>query len=179
MYYKDPSSLFEAFKNGDETAFRHFYHLHLQSLYWIILGIVEEPEEAKDIVANTFIKLANDRARINDADHLSRYLFIVARNGAIDHLRKLETRRRAQCELGQLAEIVYTEPSTSEIVHAKLMEKISLLIQKFPARRKKIFLLFYFIDMDVRSIAKQLSLKEQTVRNQLNRAIIALRKALL
>jgi RNA polymerase sigma factor (sigma-70 family) len=171
--------LFRAFRSGDEIAFKHFYDLHLQSLYWIILGIVDEPEEAKDIVANAFIKLANDRARINDADHLQRYLFIVARNGAIDHLRKLETRRKAQLAYGQLAETVYTEPRESEIIHAQALEKISLLIQKLPPARKKIFLLFYFIDMDTRSIAKQLNLKEQTVRNQLNRAIIALRRSLL
>jgi RNA polymerase sigma factor (sigma-70 family) len=171
--------LFQAFKNGDPVAFRHYFELHHHSLYLIILGIVDDPEEAKDIIADTFEKLAKNREKINNPDHLGRYLFIVARNGAIDHFRKLEIRRKAQHELGQLEEPVYAEPTGYEIVHAKLMESISFVIQKLPPRRKKIFLLFYFIDEDVRSIAKRLNLREQTVRNQLSRAIITLRKALV
>jgi RNA polymerase sigma factor (sigma-70 family) len=177
--FNDFAMLFQAFKNGDPVAFRHYFDLHHHSLYLIILGIVDDPEEAKDIIADTFEKLAKNREKINNPDHLGRYLFIVARNGAIDHFRKLEIRRKAQHELGQLEETVYAEPSGYEIVHAKLMESISFVIQKLPPQRKKIFLLFYFIDEDVRSIAKRLNLREQTVRNQLSRAIITLRKALV
>ena len=177
--YKDPVRLFGAFKEGDPGALRYFFDLHHQSLYLIVLGIVEEEEEAKDIVADAFEKLLRNRAKINDAEHLGRYLFIVARNGAIDYFRKLETRRRAKDQLGHLAETQYTEPTESEIIHVRLLEKIAQNVQRLPEQRKKIFLLFYFIDEDVRSIANRLNLKEQTVRNQLNRAIIALRKALL
>jgi RNA polymerase sigma-70 factor (ECF subfamily) len=176
--YKDPDRLFEAFKDGDPIAFRYFFDLHHASLYLIILGIVDDPEEAKDIVADAFEKLSNNRGKINDAEHLGRYLFIVARNGAIDYFRKLDTRRNVQGELGHRTEPVYTEPTESEIIHVKLLEKIARTVQQFPAKRKKIFLLFYYIDEDVRSIAHRLDIKEQTVRNQLNRAIIALRKAL-
>lgn len=176
--HNDPDRLFAEFKNGDPNAFRYFFDLHHKSLYLIILGIVDEPEEAKDIIAEAFEKLSNNRGKINDAEHLGRYLFIVARNGAIDYFRKQETRRRALNELGHLEETVYTEPTESEIVHVRLLERIARTVQRFPAKRKKIFLLYYFIDEPVRSIANRLQIKEQTVRNQLNRAIIALRKTL-
>jgi RNA polymerase sigma-70 factor (ECF subfamily) len=178
-HYNNPARLFEAFQQGDPHAFRYFYELHHSSLYLIILGIVDDPEEAKDIVADAFAKLSDNRGKIQDAEHLGRYLFIVARNGAIDYFRKLETRRKAHSEAGRLTEAVYSEPTESEIIHVKLLEKIAQTVHQFPAKRRKIFLLFYYIGEDVRSIAHLLNLKEQTVRNQLNRAIIALRKALL
>ena len=175
---QEPAKLFEKFKKGDPEAFQYFYELHHQSLFCIIFKITGNTEEAKDIVADAFYKLANNLLKINDPGHLWRYLFIVARNGAIDYFRKLETSQKARQEIGQLSEIVYTEPKDTEIIFAQAWEKVNLAIQRFPVRRKRIFLLFYFFEKDTRSIAKQLNLKEQTVRNQLNRAIVALRKAL-
>jgi RNA polymerase sigma factor (sigma-70 family) len=174
----DPDKQFEAFKQGEPSAFRYYFDRHNRSLYHIILGVVRIPEEAEDIVVNAFEKLWLDRERMNDADHIERYLFIVARNGAIDFFRKLNTRRKAQGELGLLADLIYIEPTEEEINRIRLLEKIVLEVQNFPAKQKKVFLHFFYKAEDVRSISNQLGIKEQTVRNHLSRAIMALRKAL-
>jgi RNA polymerase sigma factor (sigma-70 family) len=141
--------------------------------------MVKESEDAKDIVAVSFERLSGNRSKFKNADELWGWLYTVARNEAIDCLRKRDVRRKTQNELAQAPEPECREPLESEIVYAKLMEKISLVIQSLPESRKRIFQLHYGSGMDTRAIARKLNIAEQTVRNQLNRAIIQLRQALL
>jgi RNA polymerase sigma factor (sigma-70 family) len=174
-----PANIFEAFRTGDPAAFKYFFDLYHKALYLRILGIVNDPEEAKDIVAEAFIHLIKNRRKINDPDHLMRYIYIVARNEAITQWRKSVRRRKVENEIYQLAETVYIESKEAEIFYDLLLKRVLCIIQDLSPRKKHILTLFYFTEKSTRSIAKQLGLKEQTVRNQLNRAIIAVRKSFL
>jgi RNA polymerase sigma factor (sigma-70 family) len=178
----DPKEVFRQFlrfKQGSHQAFQYFFDLHHQSLYLIIKGSVGDPEAAKDIVADAFKHLANNLWQINDQHHLRRYLYYVARNGAIDHYRKGQIRGRGLEAYARQGETVYFDPTESEMVHAETMEKIARAVEKLPRQRKLIFLLHYFFGEDTRSIANKLKIKEQTVRNQITRARDTLRKAFL
>ena len=182
LHPNDPGEVtrqFLRFKQGSQKAFQYFFDLHHQSLYLIIKGSVGDPEAAKDIVADAFKHLANNLWQINDPHHLRRYLYYVARNGAIEHYRKRQIRDKNVEEYARQAETAYFDPTESEMVHAETMEKIAQEIEQMPKRRKLIFLQYYFFGEDTRTIANKLKIKEQTVRNQITRARNALRKAFL
>ena len=68
---------FEAFRKGDSNAFKHIFTLYHAALYHTVLPRVNHDEEdAKDIVADTFLKLASQRERMNSIEHLQNFLFI-------------------------------------------------------------------------------------------------------
>jgi RNA polymerase sigma factor (sigma-70 family) len=173
-----PANVFEAFRNGDQVAFKYFYDRYSKALYQRILAIVKDSEEADDIIVEAFVLLAKNREKINDPDHLMRYIYIVARNGAIDRWRKSVRRRKAENEIYQLAETVYIESKEDEDFYKLLIDRILCIIQNLSPRQKKILTLVFFTEKSTRSIAKQLDLREQTVRNHLSRAIGTVRKAL-
>jgi RNA polymerase sigma-70 factor (family 1) len=175
----DPSGLFQLFQEGDEHAFNILYRRHFARLYAIIHGFVGQRELAEDIVFNAFAKLYAGRAGIGDPEHIYGFLFVVARNEAVGHLRNQKRQRLAKEEHAHLAETEYSDPLEAELDKAESMGRIKELVDQLPPARQHIFRLHFFEGRSVREISNQLKLTETTVRNQRNRALIFLRESLL
>ena len=169
------NSQFALFKDGDPNAFRYYYDLYHGALYTIVLGVVMDSEEAKDIVVTSFVKLMSYRTHLNGPDHLWKYLYIVAKNEAIDYLRRLKMRRKAEDKILQSAETVYSEAKEDEAIYMELLYKVADAMELLPPQQRKILTLRYFFGKNVRGIARLLCLEEQTVRNHLAKGIQFLR----
>jgi RNA polymerase sigma factor (sigma-70 family) len=173
-----PVSVFDSFRAGDQTAFRRIFDHHYARLYKSISEFLGDMDDAEDIVVEAFIQLFDNRSKIQSMDHLIRYLYVVARNKAIQHSRERLVRQKAENEMERLSDELHVEPKEYEGVHMGLLERISDTVEHLPPMRKKIFKLRFYSAMDIRYIANELNLKEQTVRNQLNMAVIDLRNKL-
>ena len=74
--------------SGDEAAFGELYERYFDRLYDFALRTVGDRDAAADVVQSTFVK-AWDMLRKGAApDHVKAWLFTVARNAAIDELRR-------------------------------------------------------------------------------------------
>jgi RNA polymerase sigma-70 factor (family 1) len=173
----EPNLLFERFQQGDPGAFKVLYARYFPMLYLTILKYVEREDITEDIVANAFIKLFDRRATIRDSDHVYAFLYVAARNEAVDYHRDLRRQRAARKDQEQLADREYHDPREAELERERWMVKILEAIELLPPARRKIFHLHYFKALSIREIANRLDLKETTVRNQRNRALIFLRES--
>ena len=61
---------------------------------------------------------------------------------------------------------------------AQLVERLYFHIDLLPPQGKKILILRYFMNKDVKVIARLLHLQEQTVRNHIGRSLHFLRRSL-
>ena len=81
-----------AAKAGDMDAVRFLYLRYKDNVYGFVLSIVREPHEAEDITQQVFMKLMSS---INKYEPRSvpfmAWILRVARNVAIDHLRRCRT----------------------------------------------------------------------------------------
>jgi RNA polymerase sigma-70 factor (ECF subfamily) len=170
--------VFESFKAGDEIAFSRIFERYHRSLYIYISRLVNDSSEAEDIVTEAFVRLYSHRSRIQDDDHLIKFLFTVARNNAVEYFRRIEKRRKLASEIQRMAETLHIEPMEYEYTYMRLLEEIHHTIEHLPPTRKEIFHLRYYFEKDVRFIARKMNIAEQTVRNQLNRVMVALRREL-
>jgi RNA polymerase sigma-70 factor (family 1) len=175
----ESAELFNRFQQGDGNAFKLLYDEHFPRLYLIIQMYVGQRELAEDIVTNAFIKLYERRAGIREPGHVYGFLFVVARNEAIQHYRNRRRQRVAQNEQEPLVDREYHDPHEPERERDRWMAKILNLIELLPPARRKIFRLHFFDGLTVREIANQLKLSETTVRNQRSRALVFLRQAFL
>jgi RNA polymerase sigma-70 factor (family 1) len=173
------TELFDRFQQGDSDAFKILYDLHFPRLFLIIETYVGQRELAEDIMSNAFIKLYERRAGIRELEHVYGFLFVVARNEAIEHYRNQRRQRVARKEQEQLVDREYHDPRETERERDRWMAKIQNLVELLPPARRKIFRLHFFDGLTIREIANQLKLTETTVRNQRNRALIFLRQAFL
>lgn len=154
--------------NRIEILFKGLYRpLCLYALHYL-----EEIGAAEDVVQDAFLAYWN-RSRGDAAPASPRaYLFTSVRNICIDRLRKKAPETVALDRIGSEEAITDEEAASRSEAEARLWSAIDRL----PAQRRQILLMSKRDGMKYSEIASELGLSTFTVRNQISRALAALRK---
>jgi RNA polymerase sigma-70 factor (family 1) len=175
--YEDESLLLRSFRTGDSDAFRAIYDMHYRPLYHFANQYVKDPEQAEDIIAESFIVLWQKRADFQTLKGLVAFLYTVIRNASLNHLRKIRRRVDSNKELTYLFEsrelFQHTEAIKTDLIHLSLIEG-----SRLPSEMKKVFQLLYMEGFSTSEIADKLSLSVKTVRAQKGNAIRRIRESL-
>ena len=79
------------FLEGDEMATAEVYQKYKRLLYFIISTYVDRKEDCEDVYQNVFLKLLSNRDKVEKPSSLHQYLCTVAKNEAIEFLRKQDS----------------------------------------------------------------------------------------
>lgn len=85
---KSDDELIALHHEGDETALQTLIARYLDSIYNFSRRMTGNPDEASDITQETFVKVWKTLDRYRMGNTFKAWVFRVARNTAIDHLRK-------------------------------------------------------------------------------------------
>src|SRR5215218_7466259 len=80
--------MIEAIKNGDTFAFEQAYTQLSGKVYGYFLKKTKSPEDAKDLLQTTFLRLWKYRQSLSPNFLFDQHLFQIARTVYIDYLRK-------------------------------------------------------------------------------------------
>src|SRR5690242_3137649 len=75
-------------RNGSERAHRELLARYERPVFSLIFRMVRDRETAEDLAQETFIKVLNNLDRYSPEFKFSSWLFKIANNLTIDHLRK-------------------------------------------------------------------------------------------
>ncbi len=84
----DEAELISLCKQGNQEALKQVFDLYNRKVYRVAYGVLRHREEALDIVQEVFIKLFRSIKNFKGESRLSTYLYRMAVNTAIDHVRK-------------------------------------------------------------------------------------------
>ena len=112
--------------NGDRTGLRQIYDAYLPYIYQIVLGIVGQREDAEDITSDFFIKLWQNASSFKKGSGHKGYLATIARNMAIDFLRKHKREQLESFTVSDDEDSPTREYESSENVEEQVIEDISL-----------------------------------------------------
>jgi RNA polymerase sigma-70 factor (ECF subfamily) len=167
------------FQQGSKEAFAAVYNMHYSRLYGFIKKLVDTREEAQDITAETFVKLWRLHANFNTEENIKAFLYITARNACLDYLRYRQRQTVNKQAFGYtLTEQDEAIPAPNDEIKTAVLKQLHSEIEHLPTQCKRIFKMAWLEGKKNAAIAEQLSLTEQTVRNQKARAIKILRLAL-
>ena len=76
------------FASGDPKAIEKVYLEYKNLMYFIIASYVSSQADAEDVLSEAFIKAMERGKELNDPDKLKPYLATIAKNCALDYLRK-------------------------------------------------------------------------------------------
>jgi len=77
-------------RRGSEAAFRELVERFERPVYGLVVRIVRRPEIAEELAQEAFVKAWKALARFDPDRKFSSWLFKIAHNVALDHLRKRE-----------------------------------------------------------------------------------------
>nr|WP_305121166.1 sigma-70 family RNA polymerase sigma factor [Pedobacter xinjiangensis] len=159
-------------KDGDQKAFEQLYERYWPEVYAMIYRRICDRETTKDIVQEIFINLWRYRDRIIAERSLAPWLNVTAKKQAISWYRKQTSTRQREMLYQQDG----TLPTSSTILEAKeLQDLLDSEVEKMPVNMKQAFQLSRYENKSIKEIAAELSLSEQTVRNNISMALERLR----
>jgi RNA polymerase sigma-70 factor (ECF subfamily) len=167
---------------GDREAMGPLVARHHRRLYRIALGYLRNPEDAMDVVQETFVKAFEHAARWDRASEVAPWLSRIAVNQSIDRYRRNKRRRAtySPMEDGDHHDHLATEaPSPErETLGRQLGERLSRAVLGLPEKQRKVFVLRHYDELSLEEIAAALDLSLGTVKSSLHRAIHRLRERL-
>lgn len=174
MFGELESNFFLLVKLNKDKAFNLVFDAYWNTLYKQACKKVHCNEIAQDLVQDVFVSLW-DKIEFLDAEgSVLAYLFAILRNKILKLYEKDEVRLRYAVSVASV-----TAPSDlysqNSMLEKELKTIIDTEIERMPLRMKEIYLLKKEDDLSIRQIAEDLSLSEQTVKNQLQMAYQRLR----
>jgi RNA polymerase sigma factor (sigma-70 family) len=168
--------MIEAIKRGDEFAFEQAYEKFRGKIYGYLLKKTKCPEDARDLLQTTFLKLWKYRTSLSTEYLIEQQLFHITRTVYIDHVRKQNRLHHSKTAAQPLQEdYTHTYISTEFDVRSRLGAALS----EMPEVRKKVFELNRLQGYSYQEIARQLSISVKSVDNNLVKALKHLRKTVL
>jgi len=165
---------------GDERAFERLMMLYKDALYYMLLKMVNNKTDADDLMLEAFGKAFTSISQYEPHFAFSTWLFRIASNNAIDHLRKkrlnivpLETTPGNNVSVGiEYNYNMMTDHDSPEDIFIKKQNakfiRIAVLALKF--RYQRLVEFRYFKEYSYSEIADELKLPLGTVKIQLFRS---------
>ena len=176
-------------QQGREAAFRELLRRYERPVFSLIFRMVRDREISEDLAQDTFIKVLNHIDRYRPEFKLSSWLFKIANNVAIDHLRKrhLETvsidgsphaASAAEAEASSIDVVERGETALEELESRELGAAIEQAIGRLRPEYRSCIMLRHVEGRSYEEIAATLDLPLGTVKTYIHRARHELRRAL-
>jgi RNA polymerase sigma-70 factor, ECF subfamily len=163
--------LFDDLKKGKEYAFDYFFHYYYPGLCAYAQKLLKTPQaDAKSVVQDVFVKIWEDRDKINIQSSVRAYLFSSVRNKCLDYLRK---KNRFSLSFEDIPEVADEQLETYVFAELELIFHAGL--DKLPPKCREVFEMSRFRGLKNREIATELNISEKTVENQMTKALKILR----
>lgn len=158
-----------------ERVFQSYFYRYYTPLGMYVMRFCGNPEEAEDIVQETFSKAWHQFREGNLPEHPKSFLYRIAHNTTIDHLRSSRKEASTTLPIEQLSEMEVTE----ELIDTSERDaRLWIAINKLPNRCREVFLLSKRDGLSHAEIAEELNISVKTVENQITKALKTLREIL-
>jgi RNA polymerase sigma-70 factor (ECF subfamily) len=176
-------------QQGREAAFRELIRRYERPVFSLVYRMVRDRETAEELAQDTFIKALNHIERYSPEFKLSSWLFKIANNLAIDHLRKgrlptvsisgaPDAATASEIEATSF-EVAGAAPSALETLEAReLGSAIERAIAGLRPEYRSCIIMRHVEGRSYEEIATTLDLPLGTVKTYIHRARHELRKAL-
>jgi RNA polymerase sigma-70 factor (ECF subfamily) len=167
----------KAAQNGSEDAFRTLYRATQPPLLRYLRTLVGD--DADDVASEAWLQIARDiRTFRGDYDGFKGWATTVARNRAMDHLRKLRRRPADAVPVEQLLDVP-SDHDTAVLATDEVATRTAIgLICRLPQDQAEAILLRVVIGLDAKTAGKVLGKRAGAVRTAAYRGLRRLAKLL-
>jgi RNA polymerase sigma-70 factor (ECF subfamily) len=158
----------------DPRAFASLYDHYFPRVYAYVCYRVYDPQDAEDIIAEVFYRAIRHLKRFKwrNAQSFAAWLFRIAHNQVVDHIRQHNRAGLSIDAEDSLAEWSDQAPSPEEaLTQQEAFQQMRALIATLSPRRQEVITLRFYGGLRNSEIARVLGLDERTVAAHLCRAL--------
>lgn len=158
----------------DQRSMTELFDRYGSMVYSVALRVLKDPGHAEDIMQDVFFQLwENPRTFVPGRGSLGAWLLVVARNRAIDALRK----RRPSDPVEEVVLPASTNLA-SEAECRTMMEKVRVVLNRLPSEQQTSLELAFFEGLSHAEISAKTGDPLGTVKTRIRSALISVRKAI-
>ncbi|MBQ3735188.1 MAG: sigma-70 family RNA polymerase sigma factor [Bacteroidales bacterium] len=176
---RDYVLLRKALDHNDQQAYAELMRLYRDSIYYMLVRMVKNKDDAEDLTLMTFGKAFRYLDKYTPKYAFSTWLYRIALNNSIDFLRVKNNMPQ------YFEEDLYTSSTTSiidksednlqrtpeeEIIDKQRLQLLRAAVSELPDRYRRVIELRYYEDLAYEEIAERLSLTLSNVKIQIMRA---------
>lgn len=168
--------LWDALRNGDQSALRKLYLSYYQSLLQYGLKYTNHRDTLKDSINSTFLYMWDKRASLSTANNVGNYIFKSYQRQLVRDLQQNQTFDTLSTIDND--EITYDAADFQLIMQQEEVQRVAFLknaILKLPKRQRELIHLRYYEGLSYEEIALKTQLTKRTVYNQIHTAISTLK----
>ena len=161
----DDKQIIDLYFERAESAIKETEQKYGRYCYAIAYRILDNDEDAKEIVNDTYLKIWNTIPP-NRPVHLKSYVGMISRQLSFDRYEKYHAKKRGEIllVLDELAECI---PDNSDDVNIgesiDLTNALNVFIGSLPSRTQSIFVLRYWYSFSISEIAEKHGMEEGSV----------------
>lgn len=178
----DMRTLFvSAIKHGNEKAFEYFYTTEYHNLKYFVSRYIKEPHLAEDIVQDSFMIIWETRERIDTELNLKSFLFTIAKNKAINILRKKGFNLKDNIDSAEnrfLTDSLNDEQMLSGIDALDMERTIRNTYKILPNKIRETFILSRKEGLSYKEISEKLGISVKIVEHNISTALKIFKKKL-
>jgi RNA polymerase sigma-70 factor (ECF subfamily) len=173
----DDSALMLRYQDGDVSAFETLYRRHNDPLYRYLLRLCRHRDTAEDLFQEVWGKIVKARASYRPTAKFTTFLYRVAHNCFIDHLRR-NKRHMGGAELDEDLQPHPGEPPETATERSLAKERLSKALMDLPDEQRDVFLLREEAGLSLDQIALVTGSNRETAKSRLRYAVNKLRAAI-
>jgi RNA polymerase sigma-70 factor (ECF subfamily) len=163
---------------GREESFAELVRRYQRPIASYIYRVVGNYDAALDLTQEVFIKVYNSLARYRAEHKFSTWIYTIAHNAAIDHLRRMPRREpslaggvcQTEASFGEKPVISRTLSPEQESEKAERRAEVEAVVNALPPAYRELIELRHAHDLSYEEIAQITSLPLGTVKNRIFRA---------
>jgi RNA polymerase sigma-70 factor (ECF subfamily) len=163
-------------KAGDSKAFETLFHKYYGNLCLYATKILNNNEDAEEIVQDFFVKFWEKKEQINIDTSIKNYLFRSIKNQCLNYIK--HNIKKENYIKHKEPDIQSNTNFEDNFIEVDLAQKIEAGINSLPEKRREIFRLSREEGLKYREIAQKLDISIKTVEAQMGLAIKNLREKL-
>lgn len=166
--------LIAAIRNDDYASYNRLFVRYYSRLCQYVYSWLENKEDTEDLVQELFLSLWSSRKKNEVRENVSGYLFKMAKNMSLNHIRAAKNYR------------ILLEKQSNTPLHYEedLLEtdefRIALYdcIERLPDRSREVFMLHRLKGLKQKEISEMLSISVKTIKNQIWMSLQKLKRCL-
>ena len=148
-------------------AFGIIVRQYSEQLYWKIRNIVQDHDDANDVLQNTFMKAWMALGDFQSKSKISTWLYRIAVNESLDHLRRQKTKVSADEDISVANRLLADEYFNGDETQALLQQAIA----KLPDVQRTVFTLRYYDNMKYSEMSRVMNTSEGALKASYNIAV--------
>lgn len=147
---------------GNTSLYRQLVEKYQAPVYRVVLKIVENDEDAREITQDVFVKTYESLTQYKEQYKFFSWLYRIAINNALMFVKQKNKYTSIDKIMNQIADD--TENKTSIEIRDKF---INLSVRKLPEKYKTVVLLKYYANLSYIEIAETIGITEKKVKSRL------------